>query len=216
MSIIISVIVLFVGIGALVLIHICGVERAFRRSGNGNGNAMDRGSFGSRSMSQGDLENLPCFDFKARVEGSSPVDCAVCLENFKDLALRQTPADTVGFGREKQNTGKLSNSQTGESSWPRRAGCSPRSTNNQEPNTQQLKTTNLFTHHHIPLDLVAGTRSPDWEKPAGINPTMGETNRKKRIQKLAPILRSTTKPYLLPSDWSREEHGCLRTVREVT
>ncbi|KAF7134658.1 hypothetical protein RHSIM_Rhsim08G0055800 [Rhododendron simsii] len=44
---------------------------------------MDRGSFGSRSMSQSDIENLPCFDFKARVEGSSPVDCAVCLENFK-------------------------------------------------------------------------------------------------------------------------------------
>lgn len=83
MAIIISVIVLFVGIGALVLNHICVVGRAFRRSGNGNGNVMDRGSFGSRSMSQGDIENLPCFDFKARVEGSSPVDCAVCLENFK-------------------------------------------------------------------------------------------------------------------------------------
>lgn len=32
-------------------------------------------------------------------------------------------------------------------------GCSPRSTNNRGPNTQQLKSTNLLTHHHNPPDL---------------------------------------------------------------
>lgn len=84
MAIVISVMILFVGIGALALIHVCIVGRAFRRgSGNGTGNAVETGSFGSRSMSQDDIENLPCFDFKAGEKGSSPVDCAVCLENFK-------------------------------------------------------------------------------------------------------------------------------------
>ncbi|KAL3526037.1 hypothetical protein ACH5RR_014409 [Cinchona calisaya] len=47
-------------------------------------------SLGSTSMSKEDLEKLPCFDFKAkelkgssRTSSTSPVDCAVCLENFK-------------------------------------------------------------------------------------------------------------------------------------
>uniref|UniRef100_A0A5B6YID6 Putative RING-H2 finger protein ATL56-like n=1 Tax=Davidia involucrata TaxID=16924 RepID=A0A5B6YID6_DAVIN len=79
MAIVISVILLFVGIGVLVLIHVCLVGRAFRR-GFGNGSMVERGS---TSMSRDDLEKLPCFDFKAREKGSSPVDCAVCLDNFK-------------------------------------------------------------------------------------------------------------------------------------
>ncbi|GFY87176.1 hypothetical protein Acr_05g0008150 [Actinidia rufa] len=36
-----------------------------------------------KQVSQDDVEKLPCFDFKAREKGSSPVDCAVCLESFK-------------------------------------------------------------------------------------------------------------------------------------
>ncbi|OVA07607.1 zinc finger protein [Macleaya cordata] len=34
-------------------------------------------------MSHDELEKLPCFEFKALEKGTSPVDCAVCLENFK-------------------------------------------------------------------------------------------------------------------------------------
>ncbi|XP_059642225.1 RING-H2 finger protein ATL74-like [Cornus florida] len=84
MAIVISVILLFVGIGVLVLIHVCIVGSALR-SGFGNNTRAERGSFGSTSMSQEDLEKLPCFDFKPKEKGSSsPVDCcAVCLDNFK-------------------------------------------------------------------------------------------------------------------------------------
>ncbi|KAL0350993.1 UNVERIFIED_CONTAM: RING-H2 finger protein ATL3 [Sesamum radiatum] len=49
---------------------------------------VGRGSFGSTSMSQDDIEKLPCFDFTAKEKGtgtgtSPPPDCAVCLENFR-------------------------------------------------------------------------------------------------------------------------------------
>ncbi|KAF8390388.1 hypothetical protein HHK36_024914 [Tetracentron sinense] len=42
----------------------------------------ERGSSGSITMSRDDLQKLPCFEFKAGERVSSPVDCAVCLENF--------------------------------------------------------------------------------------------------------------------------------------
>ncbi|KAA8530253.1 hypothetical protein F0562_004962 [Nyssa sinensis] len=82
MAIVISLILLFVAIGVLVLIHVCIVGRAFSR-GFDDSIMVERRSFGSTSMSQDDLEKLPCFDFEAREKGSSPVDCAVCLDNFK-------------------------------------------------------------------------------------------------------------------------------------
>ncbi|KAI3452409.1 hypothetical protein Pfo_009074 [Paulownia fortunei] len=85
MAIVISVILLFLGIGVLVLIHVCIVGRTLRRGlSDRNVNVVERGSFGSTSMSQDDIEKLPCFDFKAKEKGSSPpADCAVCLENFR-------------------------------------------------------------------------------------------------------------------------------------
>ncbi|XP_021649041.2 RING-H2 finger protein ATL74-like [Hevea brasiliensis] len=79
MAIIISVILLFVVIGLLVLVHACIVRRTSR-----NNFATERGSPDRRiSMSRDDLEKLPSYDFIAKSKGSSPVDCAVCLENFK-------------------------------------------------------------------------------------------------------------------------------------
>lgn len=85
MAIVISVILLFLGIGVLVLIHVCIVGRTIGRGlTDRNVNMVERVSFGSTSMSQDDIEKLPCFDFKAKEKGSSPpADCAVCLENFK-------------------------------------------------------------------------------------------------------------------------------------
>ncbi|XP_022854158.1 RING-H2 finger protein ATL56-like [Olea europaea var. sylvestris] len=85
MGIVISVLLLFAGIGVLVLIHVCIVGRSFRRGFSGrNTDVVERGSFGSTSMSQEDIEKLPCFDFKTKEKGSSPAAiCAVCLENFK-------------------------------------------------------------------------------------------------------------------------------------
>ncbi|GFP99716.1 RING-H2 finger protein atl52 [Phtheirospermum japonicum] len=86
MAIVISLILLFIGIGVLILIHVCIVGRTLRRGLMANNfNRVERGSFGSTSMSQDDIEKLPCFDFKAKEgKGTSPAaDCAVCLENFR-------------------------------------------------------------------------------------------------------------------------------------
>jgi E3 ubiquitin-protein ligase RNF13 len=83
MAIILSVILLFGGVLVLVLIHVCIVGRSFRR-GLPNGTMVDqRGSTGNASLSKDDLDKLPCYDYIAKDERSSPVDCAVCLENFK-------------------------------------------------------------------------------------------------------------------------------------
>ncbi|XP_073038262.1 RING-H2 finger protein ATL52-like [Primulina eburnea] len=69
------------GIGLLILIRVCIVGRMLRR---GEPNMVERGGFGSTSMSQEDIEKLPCFDFKEKEKGSSPLgDCVVCLENFR-------------------------------------------------------------------------------------------------------------------------------------
>lgn len=89
MAIVISLMLLFLGIGVLILIHVCIVGRAFRRGrgfDNGNSSSIaERGSPRTRStsMSIDDLEKLPCFHFQDKEKGSSPVDCAVCLDNFK-------------------------------------------------------------------------------------------------------------------------------------
>ncbi|OIT35624.1 ring-h2 finger protein atl13, partial [Nicotiana attenuata] len=79
MGLVISVILLLVFVGVLVLIHVCVVLRAFRRRID-NVNMMERGV----SMSQEDIDKLPCFDFQAKEKGvNSPVDCAICLDNLK-------------------------------------------------------------------------------------------------------------------------------------
>ncbi|KAK4757072.1 hypothetical protein SAY87_007199 [Trapa incisa] len=90
MPTIIVVILIFVGIVMLVLSHACVVEWVFRRrhpSNNNNAGATEADR-GSTSMSKADVEMLPCFDFVSKEVGvgdgnGSPVNCAVCLENFK-------------------------------------------------------------------------------------------------------------------------------------
>ncbi|XP_022741893.1 RING-H2 finger protein ATL39-like [Durio zibethinus] len=82
MAIVITVLLLFLGVGMLVIMHVCIVGRAFRR-GFGNPGNFDRSSSRNRSMSLDDLHRLPSYDYIAKDKGSSPVDCAVCLENFK-------------------------------------------------------------------------------------------------------------------------------------
>lgn len=84
MEIIVSMILLFVGIAVLVVIHVCIVGRAFRDE---NGNevqipGLGRSNRGIPKMSKEDLKSLPCFDYEAAEKGS-PVDCVVCLENFR-------------------------------------------------------------------------------------------------------------------------------------
>lgn len=82
LAIVIAIMLLLLGVGVLVLIHVYVTGRIIR-GGLVNSTMVERGSFGSTSMSQDDLEKLPCFDFKEREKGTSPVDCTVCLENFK-------------------------------------------------------------------------------------------------------------------------------------
>ncbi|OIT28715.1 PREDICTED: RING-H2 finger protein ATL77-like [Nicotiana attenuata] len=83
MEIVVSVVLLLVGIAVLVFIHVCIVGRAFR-SRNGITGVIFNPRNVNKSMSQDDIKKLPCFDYKVEIKGSSsPVDCAVCLENFK-------------------------------------------------------------------------------------------------------------------------------------
>ncbi|KAK1292584.1 RING-H2 finger protein ATL58 [Acorus calamus] len=82
MAIIVSVVLLLIGIGVLLFIHVCIVGRAFRRGFNA---AMRGGGGTDRSgLSRDDLEKLPCFEFKVGEKGNnSPTDCVVCLESFR-------------------------------------------------------------------------------------------------------------------------------------
>nr|DAD46270.1 TPA_asm: hypothetical protein HUJ06_004500 [Nelumbo nucifera] len=71
MAVVVSMVLLFVGICVVVFIHVYIT------------NLVERIKSGDNSMSHDDLQRLPCFDFKAGEKGSSPIDCAVCLENSK-------------------------------------------------------------------------------------------------------------------------------------
>ncbi|XP_022735984.1 RING-H2 finger protein ATL56-like [Durio zibethinus] len=82
MEIAFSVVLLFVGIAVLVVIHICIVGRAFRR-GYEDGSMVQISSNGTKKMLDEDLKKLPSFEYKAAEKGNSPVDCVVCLENFR-------------------------------------------------------------------------------------------------------------------------------------
>ncbi|KAK7266138.1 hypothetical protein RIF29_18778 [Crotalaria pallida] len=80
MTLIISMVLLFVGVVLMVLLHVCITGRTSGREGTGS--MVENGANGSRSMSKDDLEKLPCYDYIAKDITSSPVDCAVCLENL--------------------------------------------------------------------------------------------------------------------------------------
>ncbi|XP_038985126.1 RING-H2 finger protein ATL74-like isoform X2 [Phoenix dactylifera] len=80
-AIVVSVVLLFVGVGILVLIHACIVGRAFR--GLSAAARPDRSDAAGNGLSADDLEKLPCYDFEPGEKGCSPIECAVCLESFK-------------------------------------------------------------------------------------------------------------------------------------
>ncbi|XP_061365367.1 RING-H2 finger protein ATL56-like [Gastrolobium bilobum] len=89
LEIVISLIILFMGIAVLVCIHVCIVGRAFRSDinhGHGGWTQGQRSSSNTKRITgdnSSDLKNLPCFDYEEPEKGSSLIDCAVCLENFK-------------------------------------------------------------------------------------------------------------------------------------
>lgn len=80
MAILISVVLLFVGIGVLVLIHLCIVGRAFQR---GFRTMARPNNDRKRGLTPAELEKLPCYEFKAGENMSGTVDCVVCLESFE-------------------------------------------------------------------------------------------------------------------------------------
>ncbi|KAK4257092.1 hypothetical protein QN277_006725 [Acacia crassicarpa] len=91
----IALILLFLGIVALVLIHVCVVGRALSRGNNhqGENEEQSNGDFDgirTKRMSIQEMKDLPCFEYeetekKGGVSSSRvTVDCAVCLESFKD------------------------------------------------------------------------------------------------------------------------------------
>ncbi|CAA0833760.1 E3 ubiquitin-protein ligase ATL23 [Striga hermonthica] len=88
MAILISLLLLVIGIGILILIHVCVVGRTLRQ-GIIARYSVERGRLGSRSLSRDEIEKLPCFDFQGKDEekgatSTSPcADCAVCLEMFR-------------------------------------------------------------------------------------------------------------------------------------
>lgn len=82
MAIVISVILLFVGIGLLVVIHACLVQRSIRHNPATDDNQRGNNN-NPATLTKDDIEKLPSYEFIAKSRGSSPVDCAVCLDNFK-------------------------------------------------------------------------------------------------------------------------------------
>ncbi|XWS37464.1 hypothetical protein CRYUN_Cryun19dG0045200 [Craigia yunnanensis] len=83
MEIVFSVVLLFVGIAVLVVIHICIVGRAFRIGYEEGSMVQISSNIGTKKMSDEHLKKLPSFEYKAAEKGSSPVDCVICLENFR-------------------------------------------------------------------------------------------------------------------------------------
>ncbi|KAG9160518.1 hypothetical protein Leryth_019474 [Lithospermum erythrorhizon] len=107
MTILMSLLILIAGIGALILIHIGLVWRRFYRARNNNNNdddnnnnnngVVERGSLASSTMSREDIEKLPSFRYKDNIitfrnskeermmrNIGNPKECAVCLENLKE------------------------------------------------------------------------------------------------------------------------------------
>lgn len=89
LDVVVSVIVFFIAIAVLVTIHLCIVGRAFRRGAfdvNATNNVVQRIGSRNPNMSFDDIRRLPSFDYKVGEDRGKviiPVDCAVCLENFK-------------------------------------------------------------------------------------------------------------------------------------
>ncbi|KAL5723689.1 hypothetical protein ACHQM5_007059 [Ranunculus cassubicifolius] len=86
-GILVCIIFLFVGVGFLLLVHFCVGEGGgyFRWAFYTGGGVVQRRTNICYNIPREhiDLEKLTCYDMKADDSGSSPKDCAVCVENLK-------------------------------------------------------------------------------------------------------------------------------------
>ncbi|CAN6482141.1 unnamed protein product [Victoria cruziana] len=81
MAVIISIMLLFWGIGILVWIYICIMGRAISRGLSDI--EADRNTAEHDGMSKDELETLPCFHYDSPGQKGSPIPCGVCLEGFE-------------------------------------------------------------------------------------------------------------------------------------
>ncbi|KAH7856459.1 hypothetical protein Vadar_001586 [Vaccinium darrowii] len=84
----ISVILFLMSIAVLVTIHVCLAWRASERGGfdiDTTTVVVERSGSRRPNMSLDDIRKLPSFDYQVEEETGKviPMDCAVCLENFK-------------------------------------------------------------------------------------------------------------------------------------
>lgn len=83
MGFILLVILLFVGLGILILLHVCLIMIESRRESSGTSTTMESETFSEgRSMSKHEIEKLPCYDYVANDNENDTVECAVCLEDL--------------------------------------------------------------------------------------------------------------------------------------
>ncbi|KAJ4958240.1 hypothetical protein NE237_025351 [Protea cynaroides] len=87
MVFVISLFFIFLGIAALVLLHIClaggALQRRPRRLSLASDFADENSQFGL-GLSLEELRKLPCLDYGGAFERASNKDCAVCLEGLKE------------------------------------------------------------------------------------------------------------------------------------
>ncbi|KAL2459448.1 RING-H2 finger protein ATL39-like [Forsythia ovata] len=82
-QIIVSAILLLILAAILIAIYIYLVRKAFRMNNINGGTSVPSRIPRIPNMSSDDIKELPCFDYKVEGKENSPVECAVCLENFK-------------------------------------------------------------------------------------------------------------------------------------
>ncbi|XP_043708214.1 RING-H2 finger protein ATL56-like [Telopea speciosissima] len=87
MAIVISLFFIFLGIAAIVLLHIClaggALQRRRRRQSLSSDFAYENAEFGL-GLSQEELRKLPSFNYSVAFERALNRDCAVCLEGLRE------------------------------------------------------------------------------------------------------------------------------------
>ncbi|XP_042484630.1 RING-H2 finger protein ATL56-like [Macadamia integrifolia] len=87
MAFVISLFFIFLGIAAIVLLHIClagGALQRRRRWRSLSSDFSDENSEFGLGLSQKELSKVPCFNYSVALERAVNGDCAVCLEGLRE------------------------------------------------------------------------------------------------------------------------------------